>query len=206
MSNPAPTGNDDATTPKSESDNWKASRRRPFRGRQAASRGGRSSFRPPTRYITKQAPARTDIDEAAGETDPVEFELRKRLPPRMPRRLNDVYVTRRCDFEAQFARCRRLFDRPGITDVTIYGLGLGVNRAVNLALRLEAHMKPLVQLDVRTETLHVTDDLLPIRDDLDPQTQGRNLSAVKIRVSYVRTAAGLVAASSSGAKPVSANT
>jgi len=36
--------------------------------------------------------------------DPEEFVLRKRLPRKFPKRLNDVYITKKTNFTAQIAR------------------------------------------------------------------------------------------------------
>ncbi|KAM9761167.1 uncharacterized protein ACBT57_005545 [Dama dama] len=44
------------------------------------------------------------------ELDPVEYTLRKRLPHRLPRRPNDIYVNMKTDFKAQLARCQKLLD------------------------------------------------------------------------------------------------
>ena len=68
------------------------------------------------------------------ELDPVEYTLRKRLPHRLPRRPNDIYVNMKTDFKAQLARCQKLLDggvrgQNACTEIYIHGLGLAINRA-----------------------------------------------------------------------------
>ena len=36
--------------------------------------------------------------------DPEEYLLRKRLPPKFPKRLNDVYITKKTNFKAQLTK------------------------------------------------------------------------------------------------------
>jgi hypothetical protein len=77
------------------------------------------------------------------ELDPVEYTLRKRLPHRLPRRPNDIYVNMKTDFKAQLARCQKLLDggargQNACTEIYIHGLGLAINRAINIALQLQA--------------------------------------------------------------------
>ncbi len=43
------------------------------------------------------------------EMDPMEYTLRKRLPRKLPKRRNDVYVNMKTDFKAQLARCQKLW-------------------------------------------------------------------------------------------------
>jgi len=113
--------------------------------------------------------------------DPDEYELRKRLPTRFSTQKNDVYVTCKTDFKAQLARCQKLLDG-GYDQVFVHGLGVAVNRAINLALQIKRRGLGSIDLDVNTSTIDVTDDLEPLMDHLDPKSHFRHVSAVHIRI------------------------
>jgi len=113
--------------------------------------------------------------------DDEEYQIRKRLPARFPKRKNDVYVTRRTNFKAQLARCQKLLDS-GYDFVCIHGLGAAVNRAINLSLQLKRRGLGSLDLAMNTSTVEVTDDLEPLLDDLESQTRVRNCSAVHIKI------------------------
>ncbi|GFN85610.1 ribonuclease p protein subunit p20 [Plakobranchus ocellatus] len=120
------------------------------------------------------------MQAAGGSFDEEEYSLRKRLPPRLPLRANDVYVSERTHFKAQESKCQRLLDSGN--EVIIHGLGKAVNRAINLALQLQAKGTGTVQLAVQTSSVELTDDLIPETDDGEARTSSRNNSAVHIRV------------------------
>lgn len=63
--------------------------------------------------------------------------MSKRAPTRLQRGERELYVNRNTPFPAQVARAEKLLagDRP--SPITIHGLGAAMNRAINLALRLE---------------------------------------------------------------------
>ncbi|XP_071080859.1 ribonuclease P protein subunit p20-like [Haliotis cracherodii] len=109
-----------------------------------------------------------------------EFTLRKRLPPKLPKRKDDVYVTRKTDFQAQMKRCQNILDAGN--EVYIHGLGAAVNRAINLALQLKANGRGTVDVSCRTSTVELTDDLEPNNDEGEADTSVRNNSAVHIKV------------------------
>ncbi|KAH9380422.1 ribonuclease P protein subunit p20-like [Haemaphysalis longicornis] len=114
--------------------------------------------------------------------DPDDYQLRKRKASgQLPRRENDVYVNMSTNFKGQLERCRKLLDS-GKTEVFVHALGAAVGRAINLALQVESHYQGVVELDVRTSTVGVVDDLEPLGDDLEPMTQTRQSSAVHIRL------------------------
>ncbi|XP_064601287.1 ribonuclease P protein subunit p20-like [Liolophura sinensis] len=122
-----------------------------------------------------------DIKPKPDLFDPEEYTLRKRLPPRLPKRKNDIYVSRKTDFKQQFARCQKLFDS-GWNEVYIHGLGAAINRAVNLALQLKDKGMGTLDLAVHTSTVELTDDFEPETDDLEPESRSRNNSTVHIKV------------------------
>ncbi|RUS89645.1 hypothetical protein EGW08_002566 [Elysia chlorotica] len=120
------------------------------------------------------------MQAAGGEFDEEEYTLRKRLPPRLPLRPNDVYVSEKTHFKAQESRCQKLLDAGN--EVIIHGLGKAVNRAINLALQLQTKGAGTVQLAVQTSSVELTDDLIPETDEGEGRTTTRNNSAVHIRV------------------------
>ncbi|KAI5128119.1 Ribonuclease P Protein Subunit P20 [Manis pentadactyla] len=121
------------------------------------------------------------------ELDPVEYTLRKRLPHRLPRRPNDIYVNMKTDFKAQLARCQKLLDggargQNACTEIYIHGLGLAINRAINIALQLQAGSFGSLQVAANTSTVELVDELEPETDAREPLTRIRNNSAIHIRV------------------------
>ena len=112
--------------------------------------------------------------------DREEYRLRKRLPPRLPKRKNDVYISRRVNFQAQLKRCQKLLDSGN--EVYIHGLGAAINRAVNVALQLKENGRGTVEVSVYTSTVDLVDDLEPDNDDDAPEVQHRNNSAMHIKV------------------------
>lgn len=123
------------------------------------------------------------------EMDPVEYTLRKRLPRKLPKRRNDVYVNMKTDFKAQLARCQKLLDGGGTgghREICIHGLGLAINRAINIALQLQASSQGALQLAANTSTVELVDDLEPEDPDEagEPLTRTRNNSAIHIKVFY----------------------
>lgn len=120
------------------------------------------------------------------DMDPVEYTLRKRLPRKLPKRRNDVYVNMKTDFRAQLARCQKLLEGGGHREICVHGLGLAINRAINIALQLQASSQGVLQLAANTSTVELVDDLEP--DDPDearePMTRTRNNSAIHVKVFY----------------------
>uniref|UniRef100_UPI000D1D143A Ribonuclease P protein subunit p20 n=1 Tax=Homo sapiens TaxID=9606 RepID=UPI000D1D143A len=121
------------------------------------------------------------------ELDPVEYTLRKRLPSRLPRRPNDIYVNMKTDFKAQLARCQKLLDggargQNACSEIYIHGLGLAINRAINIALQLQAGSFGSLQVAANTSTVELVDELEPETDTREPLTRIRNNSAIHIRV------------------------
>ncbi|XP_074839042.1 ribonuclease P protein subunit p20 isoform X2 [Carettochelys insculpta] len=114
-----------------------------------------------------------------------ELALRRRLPPRLPRRRGDVYVNMQTDFRAQLSRCQRLLGPGGgCSEICIHGLGLAINRAINIALQLQAGGAGALRLAANTSTVGLT-DTLEATGDADaqpPLAQARNNSAIHIRV------------------------
>jgi len=112
--------------------------------------------------------------------DKEEIILRKRLPRKLPKRDCDVYVTRNTDFKQQLKRCQKILDHGNL--VCIHGLGQAINRAVNLALQLQAGGMGSVELATHTDTVELLDDIEPLTDERGAEVLSRNSSAVHIRV------------------------
>ena len=68
-----------------------------------------------------------------------EYMLRKRLPERLPKRANDVYINMMTNFSVQMKRCQQILDNSELSGdgLVIHGLGKAVNRAINMALQLK---------------------------------------------------------------------
>ncbi|RVE60696.1 hypothetical protein OJAV_G00183530 [Oryzias javanicus] len=135
------------------------------------------------------APPHSESGSPAAEMDPVEYTLRKRLPRKLPKRRNDVYVNMKTDFRAQLARCQKLLDGGGHREICVHGLGLAINRAINIALQLQAGSQGALQLAANTSTVELVDDLEPEDPDEsgEPMTRTRNNSAIHIKVFYPET-------------------
>lgn len=129
----------------------------------------------------------------AGVTDSVQWKkrdvskskhdhvLRKRLPPRLPRRKQDIYITNKSNYKGQLARSEKLLES-GEPEIVIHGLGAAVTRAVNLALQLKEKFLGTVELSVNTSTVDIVDDLEPLEDQAEYETNTRQNSSVHIRV------------------------
>ncbi|OWF46032.1 ribonuclease P protein subunit p20-like [Mizuhopecten yessoensis] len=118
--------------------------------------------------------------------DQEEFTLRKRLPRKLPKRKNDVYVSRKTDFKSQLERCKKILDLEN--EVFIHGLGAAITRASNLALTLELTGRGSLSTAVHTSTVELVDDLEPDKEDNEPDTFSRNNSAIHIKVYKVQSA------------------
>lgn len=113
--------------------------------------------------------------------NPSTANIRKRQPRRLPKRKNDIYVTRKSNFASQMEQCEKLFDG-GEKEVYIHGLGAAINRALNIALQLESRSLGTLQVAISTSTVDLVDDIEPLCDEGDFDTRERSNSAVHIRV------------------------
>nr|XP_020655482.1 ribonuclease P protein subunit p20 [Pogona vitticeps] len=115
-----------------------------------------------------------------------EYALRRRLPRRLPRRRSDIYVNMKTDFKAQLSRCQKLLGPgSGYSEICIHGLGLAINRAINIALQLEAAGGGSLLLAANTSTVELADVAEPEGDNDEPLARTRNNSAIHIRVCRV---------------------
>ncbi|XP_033124846.1 ribonuclease P protein subunit p20-like [Anneissia japonica] len=123
-------------------------------------------------------------EKPMSKIDENESLLRKRLPQKLPKRKNDIYVNTKTNFNGQLQRCKKILDS-GCDEVTIHGLGAAVNRAINLALRIQEMSHGFLELAVNTSTVDLVDDL---DGDGEKTTQERNNSAVHIKIYRSSTA------------------
>ncbi|XP_058037634.1 ribonuclease P protein subunit p20 [Ahaetulla prasina] len=109
--------------------------------------------------------------------------LRRRLPRRLPRRRSDIYVNMKTDFRAQLSRCQKLLaPGGGCAELCIHGLGLAINRAINIALQLEATGGGSLRLAANTSTVQLADAAEPEGDRDEPLARARHNSAIHIRI------------------------
>ncbi len=78
-------------------------------------------------------------------------------------------------------RCQKLLDN-GYDEIFVHGLGMAINRAINMGLQLKRRALGSIDLEVNTSTVEVTDDLYPLLDDGDARTRRRFVSALHIRL------------------------
>ncbi|XP_060079567.1 ribonuclease P protein subunit p20-like [Ylistrum balloti] len=129
---------------------------------------------------------RSKSAELKGLIDQEEFTLRKRLPHKLPKRKNDVYVSRKTNYKSQLERCKKILDLEN--EVYIHGLGAAITRAANLALTVQAAGRGSIAIATHTSTVELVDDLEPDKDDNEPDTFSRNNSAIHIKVYKVESA------------------
>ncbi|KAH0626049.1 hypothetical protein JD844_000752 [Phrynosoma platyrhinos] len=126
------------------------------------------------------------MSDPPGPPTETEYALRRRLPRRLPRRRSDIYVNMKTDFKAQLSRCQKLLaPGTGCPEICIHGLGLAINRAINIALQLEATGGGSLRLAANTSTVELADVAEPEGDSDEPMARTRNNSAIHIRVCRV---------------------
>jgi ribonuclease P/MRP protein subunit RPP20 len=62
--------------------------------------------------------------------------FKKRAPPKSFTRTNDIYITNKTDFNAQLKKCLAILNEEK-GEVFLHSIGNAINRAINLALKLE---------------------------------------------------------------------
>jgi len=124
---------------------------------------------------TNSAPASVAKDKIW--YDPEEYAIRKRLPPSLPRRNIDIYISNKTAFKAQLERCRQFIEK-GESEFFIHSLGSAIPRALNLALQIQKDNSNCVNLETVTSTLELTDDYESTAN-LD---NNRHNSAVHIKI------------------------
>jgi len=86
---------------------------------------------------TEQATEVKEHSEPTNKQNPVlrrdneEYTLVKKLPKRFPARANDIYITNRTNFKAQFEKCQSILQKTGTNDkneVYLHAMGPAINR------------------------------------------------------------------------------
>lgn len=117
----------------------------------------------------------------SGKRSSGDYLLRKRIPFGPSRNQNrDIFVTNKTNFRGQLKKCEKLFEN-GSPEIIIHGLGAAVERACCLALQLRSIHRGTIDLDIKTSTVPITDDLEPLTDNADYDTNSRQNSAIHIR-------------------------
>ncbi|XP_077273569.1 ribonuclease P protein subunit p20 [Temnothorax americanus] len=107
--------------------------------------------------------------------------LRKRQPFKFSRSDRDIYVNNKTPFKGQLYKCEKLFDK-GASELVIHGLGAAVCKAASLALRLKEIHHETLDLDIKTSTVDLVDNLEALTDDVDDEINNRQNSAIHIRI------------------------
>ena len=82
--------------------------------------------------------------------------FKKRPPPKSFTRVNDIYITNKTDFVAQQKKCIELLNSEA-GEVFLHAIGNAINRAINLALKLEEEY--LFKYECNTSTISLTGTL-----------------------------------------------
>ncbi|CAD0201231.1 unnamed protein product [Chrysodeixis includens] len=109
------------------------------------------------------------------------YALKKRLPVKPIDGENVIFITKKTNFKAQLDKCCDLITR-GEKEIILHGLGAAIQRCCNLALQLEILFSGTCQIEVNTGTVDVVDDLEPLVDELDFDSQVRHSSSIHIRI------------------------
>jgi ribonuclease P/MRP protein subunit RPP20 len=115
--------------------------------------------------------------------DKEEYSIRKRLPPNLPKRNNDVYVTNKTAFKAQLDRCKKLIDQ-GENELYLHSLGAAIPRALNLALQIQKAYGIGLTLETATSTVELTDDFEPLHGEGSEESRIRYNSSIHIKILY----------------------
>lgn len=113
---------------------------------------------------------------------PVEGSIHKRTPQRPAAVPTDIYVSNKSKTIAIVKRVKRLMLKENQKSVTIHGLGAMVGRAISMALAAQEALENEVILKPTTETISLTDDIIPEDMDKDLETQKRNNSIIHIQL------------------------
>lgn len=107
--------------------------------------------------------------------------LRKKQPFELKKNGRDIYVNNKTPFKGQLYKCEKLFDK-GASELIIHGLGAAVFKAVNLALQLKEIHHGTLDLDIKTSTVSLVDELETLNDDADYEVNNRLNSGIHIRI------------------------
>lgn len=131
-------------------------------------------------YLSRRTAAhRTKL---SGKHFSSDYLLKKRRPFTLSRNQDkDIFVTNKTNFRTQLKKCEELLEN-GESEIIIHGLGAAIQRACSLALQLKLIHRGTIDLDIKTSSVPIIDDLEPLTDDVDYDTNNRQNSAIHIRV------------------------
>ncbi|XP_025075041.1 ribonuclease P protein subunit p20-like isoform X1 [Pogonomyrmex barbatus] len=109
------------------------------------------------------------------------YVLQKKEVFKLKKSDKDIYVNNKTPLKGFLYKCEKLFDR-GASELVIHGLGAAVYRAARLALQLKEIHHGTLDLDIRTSTIALVDELESLSDDVDNKINNRQNSAIHIRV------------------------
>ncbi|KAK7073796.1 hypothetical protein SK128_027628 [Halocaridina rubra] len=89
--------------------------------------------------------------------DPAEQCVRRLLPKFLPRNVNHIYVIPTTNFKNQFDRARSLLRNEG-DYIIIHGLGVAVEKGINLTLKIKNAL-PELSLTTQTSGFHANEEL-----------------------------------------------
>ncbi|XP_037808350.1 ribonuclease P protein subunit p20 [Lucilia sericata] len=106
---------------------------------------------------------------------------KKKTPPKVNKRQNDIYITTKSNFKAQQKHCEDLLNA-GIKEIYLHCLGNAILRGLNLASSLVKDSNDALTYAINTSTIHLIDEYHPLSDADDISIQRRNNSAVHIKI------------------------
>ncbi|PHZ07259.1 uncharacterized protein RHIMIDRAFT_242832 [Rhizopus microsporus ATCC 52813] len=112
----------------------------------------------------------------------IEGSIHKRKPQRPASVPADIYIASNSKSSAIVNRVKRLMLKENHNTVTIHGLGAMVTRAISIALRAQETLNNQIELKPTTETIALTDDIIPNDMEKDQSTQQRMNSAIRIKL------------------------
>lgn len=106
----------------------------------------------------------------------------KRNPKKNFKTLNDIYITRRSNFQAQQKLCLDLLNS-GLERIFLHCCGNAINRGINLALNLMQSYSGSLAYAINTSTIKLIDELHPLYDIDGIEFSSRANSVVHICLS-----------------------
>ncbi|KAG2205546.1 hypothetical protein INT47_005921 [Mucor saturninus] len=122
------------------------------------------------------------MKEILEKRSPVEGSIHKRAPQRPAAVPTDIYISNKSKTHATIKRVTRLMLKENHKSVTLHGLGAMVIRATSMALAAQEALENQIILKPITETITLTDDIIPEDMDKDLDTQKRQTSIIHIKL------------------------
>lgn len=106
---------------------------------------------------------------------------RKREPVKPAASKADIYVTNKSNFKCNLERIEKLWNK-GEPEIFVRALGAAIPRAINLCLQFQNEHHKVLDLEVSTNTVKITDHLEPLTDEDDFETLTRRNSSICIKL------------------------